>query len=152
MKFHDLQPTCGRVDPERTHSRVSRRRFLGASAAGAAAVSAAGAGIFGRNSATAASPGIGLVVPIPYGLDFFGNGRVFHVEAPPIPGFGDDPATVYNFNGATALGYIDGQVERRSRKTGTVELLPFIASDMRFMQGEFRGRDGKVRSGTFGFV
>jgi len=30
--------------------------------------------------------------------------------------------------------------------------LPYIASDMRFMQGVYRGVDGKPRQGTFGFI
>jgi len=37
-------------------------------------------------------------------------------------------------------------------KTGEVRRLPFVDSDMRFMQGLFRGTDGKVHQGTFGFV
>jgi hypothetical protein len=36
--------------------------------------------------------------------------------------------------------------------TGEVDVLPFIDADMRFMQGVYRGVDGKPRQGTFGFV
>ena len=133
-------------------AHVTRRKFL-QGAAGAAAVGAGiGAGLFSADRAKAAAPGIGLVVPIPYGLDFFGDGRIFHVEAPPFPGAGEDPATVYNFEGTSGISFTDGLVDRTNRKTGIVETLPFIASDMRFMQGQFRGRDGHVRAGTFGFV
>lgn len=117
-----------------------------------AAVAAAGVGLFRARPARAVPSGNGLVVPIPYGLDFFGDGRLFHVEAPPFPGAGEDPSTVFNFDGVSAIGFIDGLVERTNRKTGEVETLPFFASDMRFMKGRFRGRDGLLRAGTFGFV
>lgn len=89
-------------------------------------------------------------MPIPYGLDFFGDGRTFHVEAPNLAG--DDPGTVYNFEGATAIAFVDGLVDRTNRKTGETETLPFFASDMRFMKGSFKGRDGHTRAGTFGFI
>jgi hypothetical protein len=36
--------------------------------------------------------------------------------------------------------------------TGEVAVLPFIDADMRFMQGLYRGVDGRTRQGTFGFV
>ena len=136
----------------RRAAHLSRRRFLQAGAGAAAVGAALGGGLLKAHPATAAAPGAGLVVPIPYGLDFFGDGTIFHVEAPPIPGFGDDPGTVYNFRGASALGYLDGLVDRTNRKTGEVETLPFIASDMRFMKGEFKGRDDEVHAGTFGFI
>lgn len=129
---------------------VSRRRFL--QGAGAAAIGAAANPLFRPDVAAAAAPGIGLVVPIPYGLDLLGDGGFFHVEAPPIPGVGEDPSTVFNFDGVSAITFSDGLVDRTNRKTGAVETLPFIASDMRFMKGRFRGRDGHVRAGTFGFI
>ena len=129
---------------------MSRRHFLRGAAAATALGAAATAGLARNRHADAAAPGIGLVTPIPYGLDFFGDGRLFHVEAPPF--FGDDPSTVHNLRGTSGIAFIDGLVDRTNRKTGVVETFPFIASDMRFMQGAFRGRDGKTRSGTFGFV
>jgi len=71
-------------------------------------------------------------VPIPYGNDFLGDGRIFHVEAPGFPGFGEDPSTCYNFAGISAIGFIDGTV-RRNRRTSEEVTLPFLASDMRLM-------------------
>jgi hypothetical protein len=59
---------------------------------------------------------------------------------------------VYNFRGASAIGFVDGEVERRNRRTGETRVLPFVASDMRFMQGAFRGNDGRVRPATFAFI
>lgn len=131
---------------------MSRRTFIHATSA-VVALGAIGS-VLGESSAsaTAQSPGIGLAIPIPYGNDFFGDGRVFHVEAPPFPGFGEDPSTVFNFKGASAVGYISGTVLRRNRKTGEEVELPFVGSDMRFMQGQFEGRDRHLRNATFGFV
>ena len=132
----------------------SRRAFLRHTSAVAVIGAAAGSGLLraDRAEAAPASPGIGLAVPIPYGNDFLGTGTVLHVEAPGFPGFGDDPSTVFNFKGASAVGYIDGKVRRRNRRTGEDVVLPFLASDMRFMQGQFMGRDGHVRDATFGFT
>ena len=149
MRLDRLQPVP-RLGPLRS-VHFSRRRLL----QGSLAAGAAGAGLLvSRRSAAAApaSPGIGLAVPIPYGLDFTGDGSIFHVEAPPFPGAGDDPSTVYNLRGESAIAFIDGLVDRRDRRTGQVDTLPFIASDMRCMKGQFRGRDGHVRAGAFGFI
>ena len=83
----------------------------------------------------AAAPGGGLVVPIPYGLDFFGDGRLFHVEAPPIPGLGDDPSTVYNFNGVFRF-YI-------------VQANWLLTKDMLFSSSCFNNNIGmSIRTGT----
>lgn len=132
----------------------SRRAFLRQTAAVAAIGAAAGSGLLraDRAEAAPASPGIGLAVPIPYGNDFLGTGTLLHVEAPGFPGFGEDPSTVFNFKGASGVGYIDGTVVRRNRRSGEEVELPFLASDMRFMQGQFMGRDGHVRDATFGFT
>jgi hypothetical protein len=43
-------------------------------------------------------------------------------------------------------------VTQTNTKTGAVERFPFVNSDMRFMQGVFRGTDGKVHQGAFAFV
>jgi len=63
-----------------------------------------------------------------------------------------DPASIANFNGVAALAYVSGMVHRTNMLTGDVDVLPFIDADMRFMQGVYRGVDGKPRQGTFGFV
>jgi hypothetical protein len=126
---------------------LSRRRFLGA-AAGATA--AAGAGVAGIR--TAEARGIGLAVPIATTVEFF-PGVHSHVQGPPFLGGADaDPSTVYDFRGASAIAFINGEVERRNRKTGEVRTLPYLFNDMRFMQGRFRGHDGHVRNGTFAFI
>jgi hypothetical protein len=110
-----------------------------------------GAGLL-RPGKALAGPGIGLVDPIPTTFEFF-PGVQSHVQAPPfLLGPDSDPATVYNFQGASGLAYISGTCEQRNRKTGETRELPFVSNDMRFMKGVFRGHDGHVRSGAFGFV
>jgi len=129
----------------------SRGRFL--RAAGAATLgAAAGAGLLRPARASAGGPGIGLVEPIPSTVEFF-PGVQSHVLAPPfLYGPDSDPATVYNFEGVSALAYISGECEQRNRKTGETRTLPYSFNDMRFMKGVFRGRDGHVRDAAFGFV
>ena len=63
-----------------------------------------------------------------------------------------EPSTITNFNGVVGIAYVNGMVRRTNMQTGQVDVLPFIDSDMRFMQGVYRGVDGKPRQGTFGFV
>jgi len=130
----------------------SRRRFLQL-AAGATTVGAVGGAALLRSAAAGAdAPRLSQVEPIPTTVEFF-PGVESHVQAPPfLQGPDSDPSTVYNFRGASAIGFIDGEVERRNRRTGETRVLPFVASDMRFMQGEFRGNDGRVRPATFAFI
>jgi hypothetical protein len=125
---------------------VSRRQFLQSTAGLTAFAATLGSSIPRADAA----PGIGLVTPIPATLTFFG--KEFHVQAPPLTGADSDPSSVYNFKGNAGIAFISGTVERRDRKSGESRVLPFAFNDMRFMQGEFKGRDGHVRSGTFVFT
>lgn len=122
--------------------------------AGAAAVGASlGSGWWQPQLAWASFPG--TAVPIPGGSPAIASafGTLYHVFAPvgldPIDA---EPATVGNFNGFVGLAYLNGMVTRTNTKTGEIRRLPFVGADMRFMQGEFRGTDGKVHQGTFVFV
>ena len=131
---------------------ISRREFV-QTAAGAAAVGAAawGSGLPWPRLAGAARPGRGDVLPIPGGAAAFGGS--FHVYGPPVADSADsDPSTVGNLDGAVGLAYISGMVTETNRKKGVERSLPFNDSDMRFMQGAYRGRDGHVREGTFAFI
>ncbi len=134
------------------HRHFTRRHFIRGAAGAVAVGAAATTSLLRAPSAEARTPMGNQIVPIPYGLDFFDDGTIYRVEAPPFPGFGEDPSTIFNFEGASAITFSDGLVDRTNRKSGVVETLPFIASDMRFMQGTYADRHGKVRSGTFGFV
>lgn len=130
---------------------LSRRQLL-RGAGGAAAIGAtATAGLGAARTGQAAGPGIGLALPIPSTLEVF-PGVEIHVLAPPFTGVDSDPGSVYNFHGATAIAFISGEVERKNLRTGEVATLPYLFSDMRFMQGEFQGRDGHVRNATFAFI
>jgi hypothetical protein len=93
-------------------------------------------------------------VPIPGGLPALGG--YYHVFGPG-PTAGSDPidaepATITNFDGSVGLAYISGNVTQTNRKTGQQQLLPFVESDMRFMQGMFRGTDGLIHNAAFAFV
>jgi hypothetical protein len=90
-------------------------------------------------------------VPIPGGSPFLGG--AYHVFGPaafdPIDA---EPITITNLNGFVGLAYISGMVTQTNTRTGEVLRLPFVNSDMRFMQGDFRGTDGRVHQGAFAFV
>ena len=77
----------------------------------------------------------------------------FHVWAPiAVDSIDAEPASITNFNGAVGIAYLSGTVRRTNLLTGEVDVLPFVDADMRFMQGVYRGVDGRPRQGTFGFV
>jgi hypothetical protein len=130
----------------KTPQSVSRRRFirtgLGTVAAGA---------VVGRQLLRPARAYAAGTDPIPVpgspGL------APFHVWAPIfVDSIDAEPATISNFNGVAAIAYLNGSVTRTNTRTGQVDVLPFLDADMRFMQGVYRGVDGKPRQGTFGFV
>lgn len=148
-----MRPIAPSVSEGQWHARGwSRREFLRTAAGAAAVGAAASAGLIRPGGALAGGPGIGLVEPIPTTVEFF-PGVQSHVLGPPVLfGPDSDPATVNNFQGASAIAFISGTCERRNRKTGETRTLPFLFSDMRFMKGVFRGQDGRVRDAAFGFV
>ena len=132
------------------HSRgLSRREFVSATGG---AMAALGSGLLRPRLLSAAAPDDPL--PIPGGSPALGGG--FHVFGPGPEGGLDpidaEPASITNFDGVVGLTYVDGTVTQTRISTGARKELPFIASDMRFMQGVYRGVDGKPRQGTFGFI
>jgi hypothetical protein len=124
---------------------LSRRQFARA-AAGTAFAGAIGLTRPGRVEAASFAP-----VPIPGGTPVL-KGQ-YHVFGPagfdPIDA---EPATITNLNGFVGLAYISGMVTQTNTKTGQVLRLPFVDTDMRFMQGDFRGTDGRVHQGAFALV
>ncbi len=148
-----MRPIAPRVSESHSHPHAwSRRDFLKTAAGAAALGAAASAGLLRPARALAGGPGIGLVEPIPTTFEFF-PGVPSHVLAPPfLFGPDSDPATVYNFQGVSAIAFISGTCEQRNRKTGETRTLPFQLNDMRLMKGVFRGHDGHVRDASFGFV
>jgi len=130
---------------------MSRRRFAHA-AAGTAFAGAVGARLWRPGSAEAASF---APVPIPGGTPALGGS--YHVFGPSPAGMGGDqidaePSTITNLNGFVGLAYISGMVTQTNTKTGATARYPFRDSDMRFMQGNFRGTDGRVHQGAFALV
>ena len=132
--------------PHPVLSPVSRRSFVrttaGVIAAGAAATAA-------PLESLVSAHGSNEPVPIPIGS--FG----FHVNAPGFPGLDPpdaDPSTITDFHGFVGLAYISGTVVRTNRNTREKIELPFLFSDMRFMQGRYKGSDGRLTHGTFGFI
>ena len=131
---------------------MSRRQFLksaGATLLGAGLGAAFGSSIWPTHVASA--HGSHEPVPIPGGTPVLGGG--YHVFGPGTIDPPDaEPSSITDFNGFVGIGFINGTVTRTNIQTGEVSILPMIASDMRFMKGEFRGMDGQFHNGTFGFV
>ena len=113
---------------------VSRRQFIRTGLGAAAVGAVVGPQLLHPSTAYAAGDD-----PIPVGGSPFL--APFHVWTP-----------ITNFNGVAAIAYVSGNVRRTHLQTGAVDLLSFLDADMRFMQGVYRGADGKPRQGTFGFV
>jgi hypothetical protein len=131
------------------HASISRRTFLGAVVRASVVGGALGSGLL-RPVSASADPGIGNVLPIPTTLEPF-PGVEIHVQAPPFTGEDTDPSTVWNFQGASGIAFIDTTATRTHRKTGEQQVLP-SSNHMTFMQGIYVGRDGHVREGTFSLV
>lgn len=135
------------ISTRRLPVSVSRRQFA-RTAAGSAFAAAVGSRLWAPSMVEAASF---APVPIPGGTPVLGG--AYHVFAPgafdPIDA---EPITITNLNAFVGLAYLSGNVTRTNTKTGEVVRLPFVNSDMRFMQGVFRGTDGKVHQGAFAFV
>ena len=90
-------------------------------------------------------------VPIRGGSPVLGGS--FHLFGPNlIDPIDAEPITITNFNGFVGLSYTSGMVTRTNTQTGETLRLPFMGSDMRFMQGVFRGADGRIHDGTFALV
>jgi hypothetical protein len=130
----------------RSYPGMTRRQFARAVAGTAGLGGAFGAGLF-KPGLAAPKTSFGPI-PIPAG------GGMFHVFPPGLSGVPEDaePITITNFNGFVGLSYTNGMVTQTNTKTGEVLRLAFLDSDMRFMQGNFRGTDGRVHQGTFALV
>lgn len=123
---------------------VSRRQLLQAGAATGAVMAASS--IFAPLVAAAddenddEGDGRGKPMPVPPNPDFF-NLHIYFV------GVGMEPSAITNFKGDVGAAVVDGTGINPS----TGESLNFD-TDMRFMQGVFRGKDGHTHEGTFAFI
>ena len=108
-----------------------------------ATINPAASTIRGRNGTTTATP-----VPIPGGLQLLGpSGPLFHFF---LPATGAEPSTITNFNGFIGWAAVGG-MGTHTVAGSAPEHLPFEA-DVRFMQGEFVGTDGRNHHGAFAFI
>lgn len=167
MNIHELQreeftrradvyyQARGQSDPAQAGQRAWSRRQFVRTAAGAAMIGAAtlgagvGAGLWRPRLVMAHNAH--AAVHIPGGTPLLGG--AFHVFGPGVIDPVDaEPSSITDFNGFVGIAFISGTVTRTNTKTGEVRTLPFLNSDMRFMQGVFRGTDGQVHQGAFGFV
>jgi hypothetical protein len=132
--------------------RPSRRQFVRNTAGAVVAGATLGGVVWPSHTVTAQSPADPR--PIPGGTADLGG--AFHVYGPGFPGGGDgpdaEPSSITNFNGFVGLAFISGTVRRTQVSTGAAVDLPYLFNDMRFMQGVYRGFDGRARRGTFGFI
>jgi hypothetical protein len=126
---------------------MSRRNFA-RTAAGTAVVGATlGSGLWKSEARPLASTD---PVPIPGGIQ--DSGKTFHVFSPGPRHPDGEPITITDFNGFVGLAYISGMVTETNTKTGKSRRLPFLSADMRFMQGVFRDKEGRVQQGAFALV
>ena len=138
--------------------RVLSRRQFAATAAGTALVGATlGAGGWRPRRAQASPPH--EPIPIPGGSPGLQTafGHLFHVFGPGPAGMSLDPIdaeliTITDFNGFVGLAYLNGTVRQINTTTGEMQTLPFLNSDMRFMQGVFRDTEGELHHGAFALV
>src|SRR5262245_23634991 len=90
-------------------------------------------------------------LPIPGGTPGFSPGDPFEhanfpgpADAPPP--FGNEPSSISNFNGFVGVAHFEG-----TGRDGDGNTLLYEA-DLRFMQGTYRGVDGRPQRGTFAFI
>lgn len=117
---------------------MSRRRFLGTSAAAAGAAATASIWFPALAEASGSNP-----VPIPPNPAFL-NYRV-------SGGPGQELSSIWNFRGVTAMATVQGTGTSTNTKSGETMRHSFD-SDNRFMQGEYVGDNGHLYEGTFAFV
>lgn len=130
-------------------TRVSRRAFSRNVAGSLALGATLGSTLW--KPAMAAPKGAFTPVPIPGGSPVLGG--AFHVFGPAaIDPIDAEPATITNMNGFVGLAYVSGMVTQTNTKTNQKDRFPFVDSDMRFMQGNFRGADGRIHQATFAFI
>lgn len=134
-----------RTSSRGTHWRVSRRRFLGATAGVPGLFLLAGRSL--RASPITCDP-----EPIPE-LLFLGGGLPgIHLQLPGVLTAPDtDPSTITDFNGHVGLAIVDGTGVRTDLTTGEQVTMPYEV-DLRFMKGEFVTAEGQHCHGAFALI
>jgi hypothetical protein len=147
---HPAPPHAGHSHSWR--QALSRRQFLrttGTALLGAGLGTASGSKLW--SSPLASAPSAYEPIPIPGGTPFLGGG--YHVFGPGTIDPADaEPSSITDFDGFVGISFTSGTCTRTNTQTGEVLTLPFVNNDMRFMRGVFRGMDGEIHQGAFGFV
>ena len=128
--------------PHAHKHHLSRRQLLKAGAATTAVFVASGA--LAPMRVAAAPPGPGTPRPVAPNPDLFGL-RIYEVAV------GSEPSAITDFNGAVGAALVSGPGVGTNTATGATESLTADV-DLRFMQGVFRGTDGRVHNGTYALV
>ncbi|HEX5418211.1 MAG TPA: hypothetical protein VFZ25_21350 [Chloroflexota bacterium] len=131
--------------------RAMARRQLFRAGAGLTAL-ALGAGLGGTLPTAAHASGV-APKPIPGGSQWGllvdpDDTTVYHAY---YPAFGQEVATITDFNGFVAATEVQGSGTGTDGSGGNPTTLYFDV-DVRFMQGTYVGVDGMPHQGTFGFV
>jgi hypothetical protein len=102
----------------------------------------------GRNLLSAAPLPIPAGIPNPFpGMPTLHLNLPGPADAPPTPPHvGHDPSTITDFNGFVGVARVQGTGTDGSNNS------LFWDADLRFMDGVYRGVDGRVHNGTFVFV
>jgi TAT (twin-arginine translocation) pathway signal sequence len=141
MRVVHFQKQFHKLNQHRGHAHfwqralLSRRNFLRTTA-----------GVAGASLLVAKVDGA-APKPIPGGFQITPGGPFFHVSGGP----GGENSTITDFNGFIGSAIVDGTGTGKNLSTGAQSQLNFD-TDMRFMQGEYIGIDGKHYQGTFAFV
>ena len=122
---------------------LTRGQFVGVTFAGLAGTELLRATPALGKSTSAPKPIPGGLVVSPSGITTVPSNPTVHV-LPPVIGF--EMSTITDFNGTVAAAEIQGTA------TGSDASHYGFDVDMRFMDGEYVGEDGRHHHGTFGFV
>jgi hypothetical protein len=118
---------------------MSRRQFLGTTAAATAAVATSSMWFPALADASGSDP-----VHIP---GSFAPGSGYFTFLGP----GVEPSSIFNYRGTTGVAAVQGTGTAWNTETGKSKTVNFD-SDNRFMRGEYIGMDGQEHKGTFGFI
>ena len=131
------------------HSAISRRGFLGLSAA---ATGALAAGL--RIPTVLADNEVATVFPrpIPGGVTAFGH-PIHHFPPLPVIGFGpiNEPSAITDFKGLVGITRVRGKGTGTNLETDQKTQL-YYQVDNGFNTGLYIGEDGRRHHGTFAFV
>ena len=124
------------LTPHAARHHLSRRTFLKAGVATTALIATTGV-MSARSVAKSGTP-----TPVPLNAAF--GLHVYFVD-PTM-----EPSTITDFHGRVGAAIVDGTGTWKVDGNAPETLL--FDTDMRFMQGTFRGTDGLSHKGTFAFV